>query len=123
MRKRGSWEGNNHLDYALIVEVKCKLWMLRGSGTSVFCPFGSRSRGSIFVLCVPGAWNCITSSSSSSTTCSTKPSLLILFLLHFDAIFCFGRRDIKFEQKYLFTLDFNICGLRKTNETYHRWVK
>ena len=32
-------------------------------------------------------------------------------------------RDIKFEQKYLFTPDFNRSGLRKTNGTYHRWVK
>ena len=32
-------------------------------------------------------------------------------------------RDIKFEQKYLFTHDFNRGGLRKTNGTYHRWVK
>ena len=39
MRKRGSWGGSKHLDHALIVEVKCKLWMLRGSGTFVFCPF------------------------------------------------------------------------------------
>ena len=44
MRKRGSWGGSKHLDHALIVEVKCKLWMLRGSGTSIFCPFASRSR-------------------------------------------------------------------------------
>ena len=29
-------------------------------------------------------------------------------------------RDIKFEQKYLFTPDFNRSGLRKTNGTYHR---
>ena len=32
-------------------------------------------------------------------------------------------RVIKFEQKYLFTPDFNKCGLQKTNGTYHRWVK
>ena len=32
-------------------------------------------------------------------------------------------RDIKFEQKYLFISVFNRSGLRKTNETYHRWVK
>ena len=31
----------------------CKLWMLRCSGTSIFYPFASRSRGIIFVLCVP----------------------------------------------------------------------
>ena len=30
-----------------------------------------------------------------------------------------GERDIKFEQKYLFTLAFNKGGLRKINKTYH----
>ena len=46
---------------------------------------------------------------------------LILFLLHFCAIFLFWEeRDIKFEQKYIFTLDFNRGGLRKTNRTYLR---
>ena len=32
-------------------------------------------------------------------------------------------RDIKFEQKYLFTHDFNKCDLRKTNGTYFKLVK
>ena len=31
----------------------CKLWMLRCSGTYIFYPFASRSRGIISVLCVP----------------------------------------------------------------------
>ena len=52
-----------------------------------------------------------------------KYHFLILFLLHFCSIFCFGRRDTKFEQKYIFTPDFNRGGLRKTNKTYHKWVK
>ena len=44
----------------------------------------------------------------------------LAFLLYI--LFWVGR-DIKFEQKYLFTPDFNRGGLRKTNRTYHRWVK
>ena len=53
-----------------------------------------------------------------------KYHFLILFLLHFCSIFLFWEeRDIEFEQKYLFTPDFNRGGLRKTNRTYHRWVK
>ena len=49
---------------------------------------------------------------------------LILFLLHFLCYFLFWEeRDIKFEQKYLFSHDFNRGGLRKTNGTYHKWVK
>ena len=52
-----------------------------------------------------------------------KYHFLILSLLHFYSIFCFRRKEIKFEQKYLFTLDFNRNVLRKTNETYHRLVK
>ena len=32
-------------------------------------------------------------------------------------------RDIKFEQKYLFTSNFNRGGLRKTNGIYLRWLK
>ena len=63
----------------------------------------------MFKICVNGERN--------------KYHFLILFLLHFCSIFCFERRDIKFEKKYLFTPDFNKSGLRKTNGTYHRWVK
>ena len=33
------------------------------------------------------------------------------------------RGERQFEQKYLFTPDFNKGGLRKTNGTYYRWVK
>ena len=44
--------------------------------------------------------------------------------LEFLCYFLFWEeRDIKFEQKYLFTPDFNRGELQKTNETYHRWVK
>ena len=51
-------------------------------------------------------------------------SPLDLVSLAFYYYFLFWEeRDIKFEQKYLFTPDFNRGGLRKTNETYHRWVK
>ena len=50
--------------------------------------------------------------------------LILFFFLHFCSIFLFflfwEERDIKFEQKYLFTPDFNRGGLRKTNGTYHR---
>ena len=46
--------------------------------------------------------------------------LFDLFFLVFLCYFLFLERDIKFEQKYLFTLDFNRGGLRKTNETYFR---
>ena len=44
------------------------------------------------------------------------------FLLYFFVFFFlfWEERDIKFEQKYLFTPDFNRGGLRKTNGTYHR---
>ena len=45
--------------------------------------------------------------------------VFLAFLLYF---LFWEERDIKFEQKYLFTLDFNRGGLRKTNGTYHRWV-
>ena len=33
------------------------------------------------------------------------------------------RGERQFEQKYLFTPNFNKGGLRKTNGTYYRWVK
>ena len=47
--------------------------------------------------------------------------LFDLVSLAFLCYFLFWEeRDIKFEQKYLFTPDFNRGGLRKTNETYHR---
>ena len=55
-----------------------------------------------------------------------------LQIASFDLIFsCFSvffflfweERDIKCEQKYLFTPNFNRGGLRKTNGTYLRWVK
>ena len=49
--------------------------------------------------------------------------LFDLFFLVFLCYFLFLERDIKFEQKYLFTLDFNRGGLRKTNKTYLKWVK
>ena len=44
----------------------------------------------------------------------------LLFLCYF---LFWEERDIKFEQEYLFTPDFNRGGLRKTNGTYLRWVK
>ena len=44
----------------------------------------------------------------------------LVFLLYY--LFC-KERNIKFEQKYLFTPDFNRSELRKTNGIYHRWVK
>ena len=43
--------------------------------------------------------------------------VFLAFLLYF---LFWEERDIKFEQKYLFTLDFNRGGLRKTNGTYYR---
>ena len=47
-----------------------------------------------------------------------------LVSLAFSCYFLFWEeRDIKFEQKYLSTPDFNKGELQKTNETYHRWVK
>ena len=102
----------------------CKLWMLRCSGTSIFYPFASRSRGIIYVLHVsvlgivllvlllllqlplpqnPPFWSCF--------------SYIFVFFVFWE------ERDIKFEQKYLFTHDFNRGGLRKTNGTYLKWVK
>ena len=36
--------------------------------------------------------------------------------------FFWEERDIKFVQKYLFTPDFNRDRLRKTKETYLKWV-
>ena len=44
----------------------------------------------------------------------------LAFLLYF---LFWEERDIKFEQKYLVSPDFNRSELRKTNGTYHRWVK
>ena len=44
----------------------------------------------------------------------------LAFLLYF---LFWEERDIKFKQKYLFTLAFNKGGLRKINKTYHKWVK
>ena len=59
-----------------------------------------------------------------------KCHFLIFFLLHFCAIFFFfvfflfwEERDIKLEQKYIFTLNFNRGGLRISNRGNHRWVK
>ena len=50
--------------------------------------------------------------------------LFDLVSLTFLCYFLFWEeRDIKFEQKYLFTLDFNRGGLWKTNGTYLKWVK
>ena len=50
--------------------------------------------------------------------------LLIFFLLYFLCYFLFWEeRDIKLEQKYLFTLDFNRGGLRNLNGAYLRWAK
>ena len=50
--------------------------------------------------------------------------LFDLVFLAFLLYFLFGEeRDIKFEQQYLFTPDFNRGGLRKINGTYHKWVK
>ena len=44
----------------------------------------------------------------------------LVFLCYF---LFWEERDIKFEQKYLFTPEFNRGGLRKTNGTYLRRVK
>ena len=53
-----------------------------------------------------------------------KYHFLIFFLLHFCFIFFFwDERDIKLEQKYLFTLNFNRSGLQISNGGNHRWVK
>ena len=53
-----------------------------------------------------------------------KYNFLILFFFAVLLYFLFWEeRDIKFEQKYLFTPDFNRGGLRKTNGIYHMWVK
>ena len=49
--------------------------------------------------------------------------LVSLAFLCYFFFFFWEERDIKFEQKYLFTLEFNRGGLRKTNGTYHKWVK
>ena len=59
--------------------------------------------------------------------CEWRDRQIPFFDLVFLAFLCYflfwEERDIKFEQKYLFTSDFNRGGLRKTNETYLRWVK
>ena len=44
----------------------------------------------------------------------------LVFLCYF---LFWEEKDIKFEQKYLFTPDFSRGGLWKTNRTYLRWVK
>ena len=56
--------------------------------------------------------------------CELRKRWIPLFDLVFLAFLCYflfwEERDIKFEQKYLFTPDFNRDGLWKTNRTYHR---
>ena len=53
-----------------------------------------------------------------------KTLIFNLVSLAFLCYFLFWEeKDIKFEQKYLFTPDFNRGGLRKINRTYLRWVK
>ena len=56
--------------------------------------------------------------------CELRERPIPLFNLVSLAFLCYflfwEERDIKFEQKYLFTPDFNRGGLRKTNRTYHR---
>ena len=68
-------------------------------------------------------WVC----SSCSDLCELRERPIPLFDLVSLAFLCYflfwEERDIKFEQKYLFTPDFNKGGLRKTNETYLKWVK
>ena len=50
--------------------------------------------------------------------------LFDLLSLAFLCYFLFWEeRDIKFEQKYLFTINFNKGGLRKTNRTHLKWAK
>ena len=59
--------------------------------------------------------------------CEWREKQIQLFDLVFFAVLLYflfwEERDIKFEQKYLFTPDFNRGGLRKTNGIYHMWVK
>ncbi|CAL8990466.1 unnamed protein product [Prunus brigantina] len=68
MRKRRSWGGSKPLDHAHTVEAKCRLWMLRPSGSFAFCPCASRSRESISALSVPGAWSCTTNNKFNNTS-------------------------------------------------------
>ena len=59
--------------------------------------------------------------------CELRERPIPLFDLVSLAFLCYflfwEERNVKFEQKYLFTPDFNRDGLRKTNETYLKWVK
>lgn len=68
MRKRRSWGGSKPLDHAHTVEAKCRLWMLRPSGSFAFFPCASRSRESISALSVPGAWSCTTNNKFNNTS-------------------------------------------------------
>ena len=50
--------------------------------------------------------------------------LSLAFLCYFFLFFLFWEeRDIKLEQKYIFTLNFIRGGLRISNGGNHRWVK
>ena len=59
--------------------------------------------------------------------CELRERPIPLFDLVFLAFLCYflfwEERDIKFEQKYLFTPDFNRDGLQKTSRTYLKWIK
>ena len=56
--------------------------------------------------------------------CELRKRPILLFDLVSLAFLCYflfwEERDIKFEQKYIFTPDFNRGGLQKTNGTYFR---
>ena len=59
--------------------------------------------------------------------CELRERSISLFDLVFLTFLCYflfwEERYIKFEQKYLFTLDFNRGESRKTNGSYLRWIK
>ena len=50
-------------------------------------------------------------------------SLAFLCYFFFFWFLFWEERDIKLEQKYIFTLNFNRGGLRISNEGNHRWAK
>ena len=54
---------------------------------------------------------------TNATFWSSFSCIFVLFFLFWE------ERDIKLEQKYLFTLNFNRSGLQISNGGNHRWVK
>ena len=99
-----------------------------------------RERGSIWLLyfCFCSSFNYITFNLFSSFKMElwwwvSSVTFKFYTTLTFDLIFscflvfffnfCLEMREIKIEQKYIFTLIFNIDGLQKANDANLRWAK